>query len=181
MTGEFVDLEVRADGKLTQIACACVSFEHFEQIILVFVGAGLFHTTVGEGQLRAFDSHAAIDSRVCELDPAIDRVLDRAGENLAIGHIVCAAGIQECATLDRERQVNVGSTQDNLVFALHKIHGCLLVFSDLFPVSDRIRFVGVHSAEDKISILLKTHLRILGIAIGGIQCGDPFECALCAS
>ena len=75
VAGEAVNIGIGADGKFSQITRTCIGLDHLKQVILILLGLCGFDSSAIERQFRAFDSHAAINRRIGELDPAIDRVL----------------------------------------------------------------------------------------------------------
>jgi len=178
---ESIDIEIRSDRILTHAPRPFVGLKHLEQIGLILVGLCSFDASAVEGQLHSFDGHAACDRRIGVFHPAVERVFDRSGENLAVRHVGPTGRIHEVAALDGKRQVNVGSAHHNLTLICQEVDGFLLPGRCTVPIGNRIVFLGMDRAEDEIFIFLQTHPGILGIGIGRVKRGDPFEHALCTA
>ena len=79
---------VGADAELAEAAGALVGVEQLDQELLAALGARVDDLAGLEAQPHAGDLAPADHGRQVEGDLALDRVLDRAGEELAVGHVV---------------------------------------------------------------------------------------------
>ena len=84
------DAVVGADAELAEPARALVGVEHLDQEVLALLGRGVDDLAVLEAEAHAGHLAAAVGGRERERDLAVRRVLDRAGEELAVGHVVLA-------------------------------------------------------------------------------------------
>src|SRR5258708_252995 len=91
--GEAVDAVVQADAKLAQGAGAGIKVEHGEEVILPFVGTSRDDPAGLEFEGNADDLAAVAADREPAAEPAPGRVLDRAGEDLAGGHVPAPVGV----------------------------------------------------------------------------------------
>ena len=73
VSGEFVMSKFVPMAYSPNDACP-VRLEHFEQIFLILFSLGNFHVPTDKCQLCPFNSHAAINRRIGEFHPAVDRV-----------------------------------------------------------------------------------------------------------
>ncbi len=109
---------VGADAELAEAAGALVGVEQLDQELLAALGAGVDDLAGLEAQAHAGDLAAADHGRQVEGDLALDRVLDRAGEELAVGHVVLADAGDELAAGDAELDVGAGGGHADLLAPL---------------------------------------------------------------
>ena len=95
-----VDPEVGADPELAEDAGAVVGVERRLQVGVAALGARGHHAALAELERHVLDHHAARRRRDREADPALGRVLVRAGEDLAGRHVALAVGVDPRAALD---------------------------------------------------------------------------------
>ena len=96
---------VRPDPELAEAARALVGVERLDQELLAALRGGVDHPPVLEAQPHAGHLAPAVDRRERERDLAPDRVLDRPGEELAVGHVVVADARDQGAPGDVQRDV----------------------------------------------------------------------------
>src|SRR5215211_4736078 len=106
LAGPGGDPVVGADAELAEPAGALVGVEHLDQELLALLGAGVDDLAALEPEADARDLTARIARRQVEGDLALGGVLDRTGEELAVGHVVLAVGGNEGPALDPEPQVS---------------------------------------------------------------------------
>ena len=85
-----VDPVVRADPELAEAAGALVGVEQADQELLAALGGRVDDLAGLEAKAHAGDLAAADHRGQVERDLALDRVLDRRREELAVGHVVLA-------------------------------------------------------------------------------------------
>src|SRR5215211_6536994 len=90
-----VDPVVGADPQLAQPPRAVVGVEQLVQEGLAALGACIGDPATLEAQPNSADLAPADHRREVKADLALDRILDRAGEELAVGHVVAPVGGDE--------------------------------------------------------------------------------------
>ena len=118
LAGAVGDAEVGADAELAEAAGALVGVEHLDQEVLAALGGRVDDLAALEAEADAGDLAAGVGRRQVEGDLALGRVLDRAGEELAVGHVVLAVGGLEVAAGDVQLQVGAGPLDVDLLAAL---------------------------------------------------------------
>ena len=98
----LVDPVVGADPSSPRVRAPSSVSSSFDQVLLAALGRGVDHPAGLEAQAHPRDLPAADHRRQVEADFALDRVLDRAGEELAVGHVVVADAGDELASGDAE-------------------------------------------------------------------------------
>ena len=102
------------------------------------------------------------------MHPAVDRIFDGTGEDLAAGHVAFAVAVDEGAPGDGERQIDVRPADFDPILALEPVDQPLLFVVDPLPTGDRIRLVGIGGGVDKVLVLAQAHVGFLGIGRTGI-------------
>ena len=100
-----VDPEVRPDPDLPEPRRAVVGGQRRLQVLLAAAGARGDDAALAELELDVGDLDAARARRHREAHAALGRRLDRAGEDLARGHVALAVGVDPGAALARQREV----------------------------------------------------------------------------
>ena len=158
-----------------------VGVEDLEQEVLALLGRGLGHPAVLEGELDALHLAALIDARVVVADPAVDRVLDRAGEDLAIGEVAQALAVLEDAPVDAHGQVDIGALDVDALAAVEKVDVHLLTHAHFLPARDRVGVVEHAGGEDKLGEIGQAHVGVHGVGVGGEEGDAPVVGALGAA
>src|SRR5690606_23691042 len=85
LAGPVGDAEVGADPELAEAAGALVGVEHLDQELLAALGGRVDDLAALEAEADARDLAAGVGRRQVEGDLALRGVLERAGEELAVG------------------------------------------------------------------------------------------------
>src|SRR5215207_10813884 len=113
--------------------------------------------------LPSSNRHRAPDHgrRDAEVDAAVGRVLDWAGEDLPAGHVVPPIAVQELAPLNGEREVRLRSHYPHLPRLLQPLDEPALLLCLLPPEAHRVVLVERHRLEDELLVRLEPHLGLL--------------------
>ena len=118
-----------------------------------------------------------MDGGEAEGDVAVDPVLDRAGEDLAVGEVLGAVAVDPGPAGDAELQVGVGGDDVQFSLLAQQIDQALLPVADGPPRGHWVSLVEVAGAEDEILVLGQAHLGVLGERLGGELGAAPVEVA----
>src|SRR5205814_10025220 len=112
---------VRAEPELAEAASALVRVQHLDQEVLALLGRCVHDLAGLEAEPHTGDLAAPVARREMEADLALGRVLDRTGEELAIGHVVLAVGGDEGPLGDPDPQVGAIPSDVDLGAALDPV------------------------------------------------------------
>jgi hypothetical protein len=171
---EALDVVVGADAEFAEPARALVHVQHLEQVVLVLGGGGLHHQALAEHQADAVDLAPALAHREVVADAAFRRILHRAGEDFAAGHVVRGDGRDERAALDGHAQVGAGADDAHLVRAAQAGDEFLLLALLRLPRGDGVVEVQQVGAEHEVGEIGQAHLRVLRVRLGGEEGERPF-------
>src|SRR3954449_1022192 len=121
LAGAGGDPVVGADAELAETPGAVIGVEHLDQELLALLGRRVNHLAALELEVNARDLAARVARRQVEGDLALRRILDRPGEEFAVGHVVLAAGRDEGAALHAEAQCGAVAGDMNLGAALDPV------------------------------------------------------------
>src|SRR3954465_3326847 len=105
LAGAVGDPVVGADPEFTETPCSVVRVAHLDQDLLALLGARVHDLAALESEVNSRDLSAGVARRQVEADLSLGRVLDGAGEELTVRHVVLAVSGDEGASLDAEAQV----------------------------------------------------------------------------
>ena len=106
---EAVEAEVGAEGNLSKVAGAFIGVERGDQDIFVLAGRCLDDLATLKSEADVGDLAAAGNDRKGEANAALDRVLDRPGENLAGREVALAVGVVPGPARDRHPEIGIGA------------------------------------------------------------------------
>src|SRR5260221_1762877 len=172
---------VVADPEPAEAGGAGVGVERFQQVLPAALGVGIDDHTGLEAQANAGDLAATYHRRQVEADLALDRVLDRAREELAVGHVVAAVAGDELAAGDAEPDVGPGRRHSYLLVAFDPLRQPLRLLRGPLPGAERIAVGGQASAVVEVFVVGQAHLRLGGVGAGGVEREAPAEIALGAA
>src|SRR5215204_1264646 len=112
--GRPADAVVGADAELPEVPRPLVRVEHRVEVLLTLLGARLDYPPFLEPEPHARHLAPGHGRRDAEVDAAVGRVRDGAGEVLPAGHVVPPIAVQELAPLDGEREVRLRSHYPHL-------------------------------------------------------------------
>src|SRR3954454_13812467 len=138
LLGASGDAVVGADPELAQPAGALVGVEHLVQELLALLGRRLHHLAALEAEANAGDLAAAVGGGERERHLALDRVLDRAGEELAVRHVVLADAGDPGPLGHAELDVRAGRGDPHLLLALDPLGQPVDLVGLALPGRDRL-------------------------------------------
>ena len=154
------DAEVRADSELAQPARAVVGVEHLDEELLALLGRGVHHLAVLEAHAHAGHGAAAVARREREDDLAVHRVLHRAGEELAVGHVVLAHARDPVAPRHAKRDVGAVRLDADLLLALHPVREPPHLLRLALPSGHRIPVEGEAGRVVEVLVGGQRHARL---------------------
>ena len=166
--GVALDAIVGPDADFAQASSAWVGVEDGVEEVFAALGAGFHDQAVLERERDAIHLTALVDGGKLVPDTAVDAVLDRRREDLAVGHVFLAVGGLPDASGRTEGEVGVRADDANVRAR----------FEPGFQGRQPRRHFGpvdVGGAVQEIGVLAERHLRLLGQGIGGVVAQDPAD------
>src|SRR5215217_2578410 len=160
------DPVVRSDAELAQAACAVVGVEHLDQVALALRRRGVHDLAALEAELHAGDLASAVDGREAEGDLALDRVFDRAREELPVGHVVLAGARDPGAPGDVQLHVGAGARDVDLLLALDPLGQALRLRRSARPRGHRVVVGREARLVIEVLVLGQRQSRLAGQAVG---------------
>jgi hypothetical protein len=134
--------------------------------------------SVLESKTHVLDLLTLEDRREGEEDLPARPGLDRAGKDLAVGHVVLSVRWKPAAPFHDEAQVGSGARDPQLAHALELARPGAERLGHGAPVRDRVvAFTCVAGAVDKILVLGQRHLGVLGVRLRRVERPAPGEVA----
>src|SRR5262245_29723318 len=138
LAGALGDPVVGADTELAEATGTLVRIEHLYQELLPLLGGRVDDPAALEPEANAGDLAARVGGGQVEGDLSLGGVLDRASEELAVGHVVLAAGRDELAALDPEPQIGALAPDVDLAPALDPLGEALGLLRLPLPGANRV-------------------------------------------
>ncbi len=138
---EMLDAVIGANAPLAERTRAGIQVEKRGQEFLVLGRFFPDHAAVLKPQFNITDLAPLGDGGIFKTDPAIDRILDRAGEDLAIRKVIFSIGRLKAAPLDGEGDVQVFPLERDTVMPLEPADQVLLPLAFETPEGHRVVFV----------------------------------------
>src|SRR5690606_12226456 len=117
---------------------ALVALQHLLEELLVAARCGLDDLATLEPQADVFNLAAAVDRRETVADRALNRILDRRGEDLTVREVALAVGVHPGAPLDAEPQVGIRAGDVDLLLTGQPVDQAGLLARGFLPASDRV-------------------------------------------
>jgi len=141
---------------------AGVLVEHGDQEFFALRRRRFDHLAAAEGEANAVALAAAVYCWEAVADGPLDGVLDRAGEDLAVGKVFVSVAVDPAAARDGQLQIGtVRRGEANLVLAVQVVGQPLLAFADAAPRRNRIVVMQQPGAEHEFLVRRERHLGIL--------------------
>jgi len=118
-----------------------------------------------EAQAHPFDLIAQVDAREVESHRPVHRVLDRAGEDFAVGEVLLAVRALPGPPAEREGEVNAGASDFGVLLVAQPVHQARLLVAEGMPVGDRIGLVEAARLVDEFLVVEQAHLRCLSLRL----------------
>src|SRR5262249_14523162 len=133
-----VDAEVRPDPELAEKPRAAVGLERALQVVVAGLRPRADDPAVRELELDPVDVDALGRRAHGEADGAVGAVLDRAGEDLAAGHVALAVRVHPGPAPDAEREVGALRLDAEVARALQPLDQLRLERPQAAPRADGI-------------------------------------------
>src|SRR5215207_5711345 len=172
---EFFDVVICTNAPFAKNTRALISVKLCSEKFLVALGFFFHYFSILEPQLDVFDFLSIENSGIFEPNPAIDRILNRAGKYLAIRKVLVTCTRNECTTFDGKRQINIIAFERDRVLSLEPLDKLLLFLLLSFP-----KLYGIFGVEhagfvNKFAVVVQAHVGFLSHRLGGIHCKAPLE------
>ena len=173
VAGGAIDPRIGADPYFAEQRGARIGLQRGLEVLLAALGARVDHLAVAEAELDAGDRDPARPGGNREADPPVRGALERAGEDLAAGHVALAVGVDPRAALNLERQVGAVGLDSDLARRRQPLHELRLRVVQIAPGRGRVRPVQEQRPGDELGVLLDAHARLLGERGRRHQCPTP--------
>src|SRR4051812_14335530 len=174
LLGARLDAVVRPDAELAEAARTIVGVERLEQQLLPRRRARVRDLSVLEPEGHAADLPARVGGRERERDHAVRGVLDRTGEELAVGHVVVPVAGHPGAARDVQGDVGArGVLEADLLLAIHPLGEPLDGVGLALPRGYRILVVGEAGAEEEVLEARQRHAGVRRIRLRGVHRERP--------
>src|SRR5262245_49447207 len=175
---EPVDLVVEPERDLAEPARAVVQAQHGVEVLTAPVGLGGHDPAALEAQPDPVDLAAVEERGEAEADLALGDRFERAGVDLAVGHVVAAVRGLPGPALDADLQVGARADDAQLARLGERGRAGRKVVVHPPPVRDRVtRLLDVARAEDEALVLGERHLGVLSVGLRRELGAAPAELA----
>src|SRR4029077_5140012 len=175
---EPVDLVVQSEGDLPEPTRASIHREQRVEVLAAARGLGLDDRSALEAEPDARNLPAMEERREGEADLALGDRLQRAREDLAVGHVVAAVRGVPTPAFDADAQVGPGPDDPQLARLGELVGAGGELRAQARPVRDGIPgLLDVAGPVDKPLVLRERHLRVLRVRLRRGEHPQPRELA----